>query len=131
MGASAAPHSSYLVAPVRIRERTHRRQVLVAMAALIMLSATPVFGHHLAAGGAALLAGHDHLLGVCLIALHRLLAPVHTASHLLVVGGVVYATWDRLHAWRQVCFFCTVSGFFCIGGDEGSLVCTATAEKNR
>ena len=102
MGASAPPHASFLVAPVRRREATHRRHVLLAIAALITLSATPVFGHHLAAGGAALLEGHDHVLGICLIAMHLLLQPVHTASHLLVLAGLGYAAWDRARAWLGV-----------------------------
>ena len=101
-GVSAPTSAAWLAEPLRVREQAHRRHVLLAIAALIVLGATPVFGHHLAAGGAAMLAGRDHLLGVCLIALHLLLAPVHTASHLLVFSGFGYAAWDRARAWRSV-----------------------------
>ena len=42
--------------------------------------------------------GHDHLLDVCLIALHTLLAPVHGLFHVLLAAGFVYAMYDRLRA---------------------------------
>lgn len=93
---------SFLPPPVRAREEAHRRGVLLAIAGLIILSTSPVFGHHLAARGEELLAGRDHLIGVCLIALHLLLKPVHFASHLLIIGGLLYAFWDRAHAWNRV-----------------------------
>ena len=92
----------YLPAPVRVREQAHRRWVLLAIAGLIMLSTSPVFGHHLSARGEALLAGREHLFGVCLIALHLLLEPVHFASHMLILGGTLYATWDRGRAWYSL-----------------------------
>lgn len=98
---SAMPHP-YLPPPVRAREQAHRRWVLLAIAALIIMSTSPVFGHHLAARGEVLLAGRDHLFGVCLIALHLLLEPVHFASHLLILVGLLYAIWDRLRAWNRV-----------------------------
>lgn len=85
--------------PVRAREQAHRRWVLLAIAGLIILSTSPVFGHHLADRGEVLLGGRDHLFGVCLIALHLLLEPVHFASHLLILGGLAYALWDRGTAW--------------------------------
>ena len=91
--------SGHLPAPLRVREEAHRRGVLVGMGALIVFSTSPVFGHHLATSAEALLAGRDHFLNVCLIALHMLLEPVHETFHLLLVAGLVYAIWDRGRAW--------------------------------
>ena len=81
------------------REQSHRRALLLSMATLILVSTSPVFGHHLATRADALLAGHDHLGNICLIALHVLLAPVHSAFHVLLWCGLIYATGDRLRAW--------------------------------
>ena len=84
------------------REEAHRRLLLVSTGALIILSMTPVFGHHVASRADALLAGRDHFGQLCLIALHHLLEPVHFAFHALLVAGISYALWDRLHAWQNV-----------------------------
>jgi Zn-dependent protease with chaperone function len=83
-------------------EQSHRRILLLAVALLILLSTSPVFGHHLATKADALLTGYDHLGNVCLIALHVLLAPVHTTFHVLLLAGLAYAVWDRVRAWRSV-----------------------------
>ena len=69
------------------------------MGTLIVFSTSPVFGHHLATRADALLAGHDHIGSICLIALHMLLAPVHLTFHVLLPAGVIYAIWDRSRAW--------------------------------
>jgi hypothetical protein len=53
-------------------------------------------------GGEALLRGTDRIGELCLVALHILLAPVHTGFHVLLIAGVVYAAWDRLRAWRRL-----------------------------
>ncbi len=90
---------TYLLRPLRAREQAHRRYVLLGMGALIVLSTSPVIGHHLASRADALLAGRDHLFRICLIALHLLLAPVHLTFHVLLVSGVAYAVWDRCRAW--------------------------------
>ena len=84
------------------QEDRHRRLVLLGIAGLLVLSTGPVFGHHVAEGAESLLAGQDHLGALCLTALHHLLAPVHYLFHLLVVGGLAYATWDRVRAWLTV-----------------------------
>lgn len=84
------------------REERRRRAVLVGFAALIVLSMSPIFGHHLAASMDTLLAGRDHLGALCLIALHHLLAPVHWIFHVLLIAGLTYATWDRARAWFTV-----------------------------
>ena len=69
---------------------------------LIVFSTSPVFGHHLATRADSLLTGYDHLGNVCLIALHALLAPVHTMFHVLLLAGIVYAIWDRARAWYSL-----------------------------
>ncbi|MDQ6885826.1 MAG: M48 family metalloprotease [Gemmatimonadota bacterium] len=92
---------AYLLRPLRAREEAHRRAVLLGMGALIVFSTSPVFGHHLATRADALLAGRDHLFRLCLIALHLFLEPVHLAFHGLLLGGLVYAIWDRVWAWSR------------------------------
>lgn len=72
--------------------------LLLGVGASIVLSTSPVFGHHVATRADAMLAGHDHVLNLCLIALHHLLAPVHFASHALLIAGFGYALWDRARA---------------------------------
>lgn len=84
------------------REQAHRRVLLLGIGALILLSMGPVFGHHIASGLERGLAGQDHLGPICLVALHELLAPVHLLFHALVVGGLLYAVYDRVRAWRAV-----------------------------
>lgn len=95
----AAP---YLAATLRGREQTHRRHVLLAIGGLIVLSTSPVVGHHLVTRASGMLAGRDHVLNVCLIALHELLSPVHFGFHVLLVLGLAYALWDRIRAAREV-----------------------------
>jgi Zn-dependent protease with chaperone function len=80
-------------------EQTHRRILLLSAAILIVVSVSPVFGHHIAKRADALLTGYDHLGSVCLIALYRLLAPVHAMFHVLLWFGIAYAIGDRTRAW--------------------------------
>lgn len=91
--------SSYLTADVASREHARRRAVLWSIAILILLSMSPVLGHHLDGGGEQLLAGHDHIGQLCLVALHELLAPIHGGFHLLLFGGLLYAAYERTRAW--------------------------------
>jgi hypothetical protein len=93
-------HRTHVAPQLLAREQAHRRRALVGIALLIALSTSPVFGHHLATRADTLLAGRDHLFGLCLIAAHNLLAPIHFASHLALLAGLAYAAWDRLRAWR-------------------------------
>ena len=93
----SVPHP-YLPRPLREREQAHRRGILIGIGALIVLSTSPVFGHHLATRADAMLAGRDHLFRVCLIALHLLLEPVHLTFHVLLLAGIAYAVWDRARA---------------------------------
>lgn len=92
--------SSYLAGGVIRRERMHRRAVMLGIAMLILLSAGPLFGHHLTDEFERMMAGRDHLGALCLIALHALLEPVHYTFHVLLAAGLVYALLDRARAWR-------------------------------
>jgi len=92
---------SYLPQAVAAREQSRRRALLVSIAALTLLSISPVLGHHLARGTEVLFRGTDHIGAICLVALHILLAPVHELSHAALVGGLGYATWDRIRAWYR------------------------------
>jgi Zn-dependent protease with chaperone function len=83
-----------------LREQSHRRFTLLAIGGLLLLSTSPVFGHHVPLAGHELLAGVDHVAGLCITALHLLLEPVHYLFHVVIVAGLLYALWDRVHAWR-------------------------------
>lgn len=89
---------NYLAARLHRREQSHRRTVLLGIGALIVLSTSPVFGHHLASKAEVLLAGRDHVFNLCLIALHALFAPVHGLFHVLLAAGVAYAIAGRVRA---------------------------------
>jgi Zn-dependent protease with chaperone function len=82
------------------RERSHRRAGLLGLAVLLLLSASPLVGHHLPIGLDQHLAGRDHLWALCLVALHLIMTPVHGVFHLLFIAGLAYAIWDRARAWR-------------------------------
>lgn len=84
------------------REQAHRRTILVGVGGLIVLSMSPVFGHHLSASAELLLEGKDHLWRLCLIAAHQLAAPIHLLFHGLIIVGLVYAAYDRLLAWSRM-----------------------------
>ena len=84
------------------REEGRRRALLLGIGALLLLSVGPVFGHHFASELEHGLRGEDHLGPICLIAMHEILAPVHYLFHAIVVGGLLYATWDRVRAARAV-----------------------------
>ena len=81
------------------REARHRRRLLFVIGILLLAATSPVMVHHATGGIGALLDGRDHLWIVCLIALHQLLEPVHSAFHLLLIGGIAYAVVDRVRAW--------------------------------
>lgn len=83
-----------------LREQSHRRATLVAIAALLLLSTTGVFGHHLPVDTERLLGGVDHIGALCLTAVHLLLAPVHRGIHIAIVIGLFYAAWNRYRAWH-------------------------------
>lgn len=85
-----------------MRGERRRRALLLAIAALLLLSVGPVFGHHFADGVEGALRGRDHLGALCLVALHHLLAPVNLLFHALVAAGLAYAALDRLRAHARV-----------------------------
>lgn len=87
--------------PLVRREQRHRRLVLLALAVLLVLSISPVVGHHVIGAVRWLPASQEHLGIFCLVALHHLLAPVHEASHILLDVGVLYAVVDRGLALRR------------------------------
>lgn len=85
-----------------VREQAHRRLLLLAIASLLLLSTSPVVGHHLPLNADVVLAGIDHLGTLCVTALHLLLAPVHYGFKILIAVGLLYAVWDRARAWRRM-----------------------------
>jgi threonine/homoserine/homoserine lactone efflux protein len=91
----------HVAPPLASREQSHRRATLVAIGALLLLSTSPVFGHHLPLRAEDVLAGMDHLGALCVTALHLLFTPVHRVFHVIIVAGVLYAVWDRTAAWRR------------------------------
>ena len=82
-------------------EQLRRRVTLLSIAALLLLSTSPVFAHHLPVAVDELLAGVDHIGTLCVTALHLLFAPVHRVFHIVIVAGLAYAAWDRMRAWRR------------------------------
>lgn len=88
----------FLSESMRLREHAHRRLVLWGIGALLLLSLSPVVGHHLSSSADAALMGQDHLGAFCVIALHTILAPLHTLFHLLLFAGLGYAVFDRARA---------------------------------
>lgn len=85
------------------REQSRRRVLLWSIAALTVLSISPVVGHHLSVrADETLLGGIDMIGTICLVALHMLLAPLHDLFHLALAGGLAYATWDRARAWFRM-----------------------------
>ena len=80
---------------LRAREQQRRRAILLGIGTLIVLGTSPVFGHHVLSGTVPALVGRDHIAGICLIALHELLAPVHLGFHIILSVGLVYALLER------------------------------------
>ena len=102
MWSMSSAGKTYIEPGVLAREQSHRRSLLLAVGALIIFTTSPVFGHHVGSTADTLLAGRDHVGGICLIAMHLLLAPVHRAFHLLLLAGAAFAIWDRVRAWRNL-----------------------------
>jgi len=101
-GAEPRVHPAYLTHRLAARERLHRRLTGIAVAALLVMSTSPIFVHHAGEVGGSLLAGLDHVGALCLTALHLILVPVHRVFHLVLGAGVVYGLWDRARAWRRM-----------------------------
>lgn len=84
------------------RTNSRRRVLLLSVALLILLSTTPIFGHHFIPGAASLASNRDHLVGLCVVALQSVLWPVHEGFHWLLFAGLIYAALDRLRAAREL-----------------------------
>lgn len=84
------------------RDTSRRRLLLLSVAIMILLSTTPILGHHLVSGVGSLAADRDHFFGLCIVALQSLLSPVHEGFHLLLWGGLLYALFDRIRAGREL-----------------------------
>jgi beta-lactamase regulating signal transducer with metallopeptidase domain len=81
-----------------VRDLSRRQLLLLTISSLTLLATIPVVGHHAIGSGATLLEGRDNIGDLCLIALHIILAPVHSGFHLALIVGVLYATADRIRA---------------------------------
>ena len=90
-----------ILPPLVRREQRHRRRVLLALAGLLVLSISPVLGHHLIGAVSWLPASQQHWGVFCLVTLHKLLAPVHDVFHGLLYAGLAYAVFDRVRAARR------------------------------
>lgn len=84
------------------RERTHRNNLLAAIGALVVLGTAPVLAHHSAIGDEILLRGVSEVGNSYLTAIHHVLGPIHTVFHVLFFGGLVYALFDRIRAFRRM-----------------------------
>lgn len=89
------------VAGLRVRGLSRRQLLLLVIGGLTLLATFPVVGHH-APGSGALLDGRDNIGDLCLVALHVILAPVHSGFHIALLLGVVYAVADRARAWARL-----------------------------
>ena len=96
------PDRDHLARATGAHEGRHRRIVLFATGVLILLATSPVLAHHVGSRLDQLLAGRDHVLMICVIAVHQMLAPVHAIFHWLLVAGLAFAIWDRSRAWLVV-----------------------------
>ncbi len=95
-------HITATTTPIVHREQRHRRMALLSLSVLLILSISPVFGHHVVRAVDWLPASLEHLGPLCMVALHHLLAPVHEGFHYLLFAGVAYAVYDRGRAaWRM------------------------------
>lgn len=101
-GAAGARRAAYLPPSVSAREQARRRALLVGIGVLVLLGVSPVVGHHVTQGAAALFQGRDHIGELCLVAVHVLLAPVHGLFHVLLAAGLAYAVADRVRTWWRM-----------------------------
>ncbi|MGV3707501.1 MAG: M56 family metallopeptidase [Gemmatimonas sp.] len=62
---------------------------------VLLLSITPVVGHHILRSVPWLSADQEHWAVVCLVALHQLLAPIHQVAHWLLYAGLTFAIVER------------------------------------
>jgi Zn-dependent protease with chaperone function len=83
---------------LRLRESLHRRLLLLAALALLLLTTVPIVAHHLPIPFGDPLARVQHIGGICLAALSAILTTVHYAFHVVLALGLSYAVWDRVRA---------------------------------
>lgn len=102
MSAPVSTHHAVIDSDLLRREVERRRRLLGAMALLFVFSTSPVLGHHLVRAVDWLPASLEHLGPFCMVALHLLLAPLHSAFHWLLFGGFGYALVDRLLAQMRL-----------------------------
>ena len=100
--AAAAGMTMPILPQVVQLEQRRRRLVLLALGVLLVLSISPVFGHHLVRAVDWLPASFEHLGPLCMVALHQLLVPVHHGFHYVLLIGALYTVYDRGEAvWRM------------------------------
>lgn len=87
--------------PVIRREERRRRILLFGIVAALLLSITPVVGHHALGAVSWLSAEQQHLAMLCLVTLHQLLAPVHALAHWLLYAGLGFAVAERGRVWLR------------------------------
>lgn len=81
--------------PLLHREQRRRRALFLAIVAAILLGVSPVLGHHVLGSVPWFSASQQHLGMFCLVALHLLLAPLHSVAHYLLYAGVAYMLFER------------------------------------
>ena len=87
---------------LRRRELVRRRRLLATLGGLLLLVMLPVLGHHVVSAVDWLPASVQHAGPFCMVALHRLLAPLHTGFHWLLLAGVVFAVAERARAHARL-----------------------------
>ena len=92
---------TYLGRSIATREARRRRTLVWATVALAALSVAPVFAHHLERGKESALGSGSHIGEVCLVAIHQMLAPIHTLFHVVLLVGLAYAIYDRVIYGRR------------------------------
>lgn len=98
---AAGTRPAYLVDAVAMCEARRHSTLLWGTVALAALSVAPVFAHHLERASDSAPGSTNQIGEVCLVALHQMLAPVHTLFHLVLLAGLIYAACDRIvHARR-------------------------------
>lgn len=98
---AAGGSPAYLVQGVATSEARRRRTLIWGTTALSALSVAPVFAHHLERGRESALGSTSHIGEICLVALHQMLAPVHTLFHVVLLLGLLYAIYDRVVYGRR------------------------------
>lgn len=84
------------------RDLSRRRMLLLVISGLTLLATIPVVAHHAMGSGANVFEGRDNVGNLCLVALHIVLAPVHSGFHIALILGILYAVADRGRAWVRL-----------------------------